>query len=70
MEKIKEDIHQSTKSDNELIISARIGISDYEFESKKLIKEEDHFSIFEIKSKIDGKIYIAKKLQYNVGFKN
>jgi hypothetical protein len=43
MEKIKEDIHQSTKSDNELIISARIGISDYEFESKILIKEEDHF---------------------------
>ena len=52
------------KSDLELINSARLGTSDYDFDSVKIIKVGGQSTVFEIKSKIDGKIYIAKRLEY------
>jgi serine/threonine protein kinase len=54
-----------TKSHIEIIDSARLGTGDYDFYSIELIKEEA--TVFEIKSKIDGKTYEAKRLQYQIG---
>ena len=47
--------------------SARLGTSDYDFDSVKIIKEG---VVFEITSKIDGKTYAAKRLEYRIGSKN
>jgi hypothetical protein len=45
-----------------MLNSARLGTEDYDFESLKIIKEGGQAIVFEIKSKIDGKIYAAKRL--------
>jgi hypothetical protein len=58
------------KSDLELINSARLGTSDYDFDSVKIIKVGGQSTVFEIKSKIDGKTYAAKRLQYRIGYPN
>ena len=55
----------STKSDIDIINSARPLIEDYE--SIKVIKENNKQIVFEVKSKIDGKTYAAKRLQYQIG---
>ena len=60
----------SDKSDLELINSARLGTSDYDFDSIKIIKEGGQATVFEVKSKIDGKTYAAKRLQYRIGSQN
>ena len=60
----------SDKSDLELINSARLGTSDYDFDSIKIIKEGGQAAVFEVKSKIDGKTYAAKRLQYRIGDPN
>ena len=39
IEKLRQAILSSTKSDIELLDSARLGTEDYEFESAKMIKE-------------------------------
>ncbi len=49
--------------------SARLGTTDYNFESVKIIKEGGQAIVFEIKCKIDGKTYAAKRLQYRIGSK-
>jgi len=45
--------------------SARLGTNDYEF--LKGINKGDQEVFFEVKSKIDGKIYAAKRLEYHIG---
>ena len=60
----------SDKNDLELINSARLGTSDYDFDSIKIIKEGGQATVFEVKSKIDGKTYAAKKFQYRIGAQN
>ncbi len=62
IEKFRKEIFSSTKSDLELLNSARLGTDDYDFDSKKVIKEGGQAVVFEIKSKIDGKIYAGKRL--------
>ena len=47
--------------------SPRLGTDDYEFESAKLIKEGELGSLYDIKSKIDGKTYTAKIIHYKFG---
>jgi hypothetical protein len=55
----------SDKSDIEVLNSARLGFIDYDgFDSVKIIKEGGQAIIFEVKSKIDGKIYAGKRLEY------
>ena len=50
--------------------SARIWSDDYFRESVKFINEQEpQPAVFEVKSKIDGKIYIAKRLEYQIGGK-
>jgi hypothetical protein len=49
--------------------SARLGITDYDYDSVKIIKEGGQAVVFEITSKIDGKAYVAKRLQYRIGSK-
>jgi hypothetical protein len=48
--------------------SARLGTDDYQF--IKVIKEGGQAVVFEVRSKIDGKIYAAKRLQYHIGSLN
>jgi hypothetical protein len=55
----------SDKSDIEVLNSARLGSIDYDgFDSVKIIKEGGQAIIFEVKSKVDGKIYAGKRLEY------
>ena len=66
---MREEILTSTKTDLELLNSARLGTQDYDFDSVKIIKEGGQSIVFEIKSKIDGKTYAAKRLLYRIGSK-
>jgi len=59
-------LRDSDKSDVEVLNSARSGTIDYEYNSVKIIKEGGQSIVFEIKSKLDGKIYAAKRLQYQI----
>ena len=54
MQRRREDIYSSTKSVKEIIDSARPVGDDYDFDL-----EVEYGTSFEIKSKIDGKTYIA-----------
>jgi hypothetical protein len=67
---LRQQILSSTKTDRELLDSARLGTTDYDYNSIKVIKEGGQAVVFEIKSKIDGKIYAAKRLQYHITSKN
>jgi serine/threonine protein kinase len=66
---VRQEILSSTKSDIELLNSARLGTDDYDYDSIEIIKEGGQAIVFSIKSKIDGKIYAAKRLQYNIASK-
>jgi hypothetical protein len=61
-----EKISASDKSDIEVLNSARLGTIDYDYDSVKIIKEGSQAIVFEVKSKLDGKIYAAKRLQYQI----
>ncbi len=52
----------SNKSEIEILNSLRLGTDDYDFNSIKLIKRGGQGAVFEIKSKIDDKIYAGKRL--------
>ncbi len=62
------EILTSTLSDIELIDSARDGTNDYDFESKKLLRKGGQAMVYELKSKIDGKTYAGKCLQYQIDY--
>ena len=66
-----QETFSSTKSNIELLNTARLWTDDYDRESIKLINEQGAQAVvFEVKSKIDGKIYIAKRLEYKIGGNN
>jgi hypothetical protein len=54
------------KTEIEILESVRLGTEDYDFKNAKKVGAGD---IFEIKSKIDGKTYAAKRLQFQIGSK-
>jgi hypothetical protein len=68
IKKLRSDL-KSTKTDIEIINSARPGNDEYDFDSIKIIKEGGQAVVFEVKSKIDGKTYVGKRLQYQIGSK-
>jgi fused len=79
IEKVRQDILSSAITDLELLNSARLMSDDYETikvigegaeEEEKIIGEGGQGKVFEVKSKIDGKTYAAKRLQYRIGSKN
>ncbi len=45
----------------------RNGTDEYDFDNAKIIKEGGQAIVIEIKSKVDGKTYAAKKLKYQIG---
>ncbi len=47
--------------------SARLGTQEYDFDSVDIIKIGGQSTVFKVKSKIDGKTYAAKGLQYQIG---
>ncbi len=51
----------------EILESLRDGTEEYDFENAKVIKEGGQAIVIELKSKIDGKTYAAKKLKYQIG---
>jgi len=61
IKKVRQDL-KSTKTEIEILESARLGNNDYDFNSVKIIKEGGQAVVFEIKSNIDGKTYAAKRL--------
>ncbi len=62
-----QDLKSSSTTELEILNSARLGTEDYEFDPKKDIKQGEKPILFEVKSKIDDKIYAAKRLQYQIG---
>ena len=52
----------STKTEIEILESLRLGTTDYDFKSVKIMKKGGQGIIFEIKSNVDGKIYAGKRL--------
>jgi hypothetical protein len=57
IEKLREDLISSTKSEIEILHSARLGTDEYDFYDTDIIKEGGLSTVFLIKSKIDGKEY-------------
>jgi serine/threonine protein kinase len=68
-EKLRQELMSSTKTNIEILNSARLLYDDYDYDSIEMIKEGGQSIVFEIKSKIDGEMYAAKKLQYQIGSK-
>jgi hypothetical protein len=66
---LRQDLLTKGKSDIDIINSVRLGTDDYDFDTVEIIKEGGQAIVFEIKSKINGRIYAAKRLQYQVGSK-
>jgi hypothetical protein len=52
----------STKTEIEILESLRLGTTDYDFKSVKIIKTGGQGVVFEIMSKVNGKIYAGKRL--------
>jgi hypothetical protein len=51
----------------EILNSLRLGTEDYDFKNAKQIDEGGYGVILEIKSNVDGKTYVAKKLEFQIG---
>ena len=68
IKKLRQDL-KSDRTEIEILNSVRLGTDDYDFESAEIIKEGGQAIVLEIKSRIDGKTYAAKRLQYTVGSK-
>lgn len=67
IEKRRKEIISSTKNVIDIINSSRLGTKDYDFNSIKKINKGDLSIVFSIKSKIDGKTYVLKRLKYQIG---
>ncbi len=53
IKKVRQDL-KSTKTEIEILESARLGNNDYDYNSVKIIKEGGQAVVFEIRSNIDG----------------
>ena len=59
IKKVRQDL-KSTKTEIEILESARLGYNDYDYSSVKIIKEGGQAVVFEIRSNIDGKLTLPK----------
>ena len=59
----------SDKKEIEILESLRLGTEDYDFKTAKKLTEGGQGVIFEIKSNVDGKKYIGKRLKFQIGSK-
>jgi hypothetical protein len=64
IDKLKKEWIISNKSEIEILESLRLGTTDYDFGSVKIINIGGQGTVFEIKSKVDGKTYAGKRLLY------
>ncbi len=66
IEKVRQQLNSTTISDIDIINSARLGTDDYDYSTAKLILEGGQAAVFEVKSKIDGKTYAVKRLEFKI----
>ena len=69
IENLRKGWISSKQSEIEILNSLRLGTKDYDYETLKLIGKGGNGFVFEIKSKIDGKTYAGKRLQFQIGSK-
>ena len=62
IENYRKELISTTKSGIEILNSIRLGTTDYDFKSVKLINKGGQAFIFEIKSNVDGQTYVGKRL--------
>ena len=55
------------KTPIEILGSVRLGTADYDFKNAKKLNEGGFGLILEIKSNVDGRTYVAKKLNFQIG---
>lgn len=63
------DLINNNRAEIELWNLIRPGTTDYDFDNAINIKEWEFGFFFEIKSNVDGKSYVAKRLNFQVGGK-
>jgi hypothetical protein len=66
IEKVRQQLLSTSIKDIDIINSARLGTDDYDYSTAKLILEGGQAAVFEVKSKIDGKTYAVKRLEYQI----
>lgn len=64
MERRTKEIITTKASALEILNSARVGTLEYNFDDIKVMKIGGQGTVFEVKSKINGKIYAGKELEY------
>ena len=70
IENLRKEWIRTDKKEIEILESLRLGTKDYDFKTaRKINKEGGQGIIFEIKSNIDGKTYIGKRLKFQIGSK-
>ena len=62
IEQLRQELIKSSKTEIEILESLRLGTTDYDFKSVKIIKIGGQGTVFEIKSNVDGKTYVGKRL--------
>jgi hypothetical protein len=62
IEDLRKEWITTKKTELEILQSLRLGTTDYDFKSAKLINKGGQAFIFEIKSNVDGKTYVGKRL--------
>ena len=67
IENLRKEWITTDKKEIEILESLRLGTKDYDFKTARKIKEGGQGVIFEIKSNIDGKTYLGKRLKFQIG---
>ena len=67
IENLRKEWIITDKTEIEILNSLRLGTEDYDYKTVRKITEGGQGVIFEIKSNIDGKTYIGKRLKFQIG---
>ena len=62
IQNLKAEWIKGSQKEIEILQSLRLGTQDYDFDTVKIINKGGQGIIFEIKSKVDGKTYVGKRL--------
>ena len=62
----RKEIMNSSKKSFDIMSELRLGDLDYDLANKTIIKEGGQAEVYQVKSKIDKKIYAAKKFNFPI----